>query len=98
MKKIIRPLTYLYFVFFGIILLSKTVNAYIDPATASYIIQITAAFFITVGVLLSALSTRTKLFFTKIKMRLMKEYYGNMAVSNDLNKGEPKSGAVAVAR
>jgi hypothetical protein len=95
MKKIIRPLTYLYFVFFGIILLSKTVNAYIDPATASYIIQVTAAFFITVGVLLSALSTRAKLFFTKIKMQLMKEYYGNMAVSNDLDKGEPKSGAVA---
>ncbi|HZJ75904.1 MAG TPA: sulfatase-like hydrolase/transferase [Clostridia bacterium] len=95
MKKNIRPLTYLYFAFFGMLLLSRTVNAYIDPATASYIIQITAAFFITIGVLLSALSTRVKLFFTKIKMQLIKEYYTRRAVTNDIEEGEPKSGTVA---
>lgn len=95
MKKNIRPLTYLYFVFFGIILLSKTVNAYIDPATASYIIQITAAFFITIGVFLSAFNTRVKLFFTKIKMQLMKEYYGRKAPANDTEEGVSKDGTIA---
>lgn len=95
MKKIVRPLTYLYFVFFGMLLLSKTVHAYIDPATASYIIQIIAAFFITAGVLLSALNTKVRLFFTKIKMQLMKEYYARRAVTNEAEEKAPKNGTIA---
>lgn len=92
MKKSTRILTYFYFTFFGAVFLSKTVNAYIDPATASYIIQITAAFFITIGVLLSSFSTRVKMLFTKIKMQLMKEYYSRRAATNSV-EGETKGTA-----
>lgn len=48
-------------------------QAYIDPATTSYIIQIVAAAFITLGVAFSSMTMRARLFFTKLKMKLMAE-------------------------
>lgn len=70
-----RPLRYIYSVLCVAMLLQTQVDAYIDPATTSYIIQIFAALFITLGVLFSALSTRVRLMFVKIKMKLLEEYY-----------------------
>ncbi len=64
---------YSYFVFFCLLLFSGSAQAYIDPATTSYIIQIVAAFFITLGVVLSAFTTRAKMAFTRLKMKLLEE-------------------------
>lgn len=46
MKKII---TYLYFGILTAIVLSANVNAYLDPSTTTYLIQIIAGVFIAVG-------------------------------------------------
>ena len=53
----------------------KDAKAYIDPATTSYIVQIVAAFFITLGVVFGMFTTRAKLFLTKIKMKILAEHY-----------------------
>ncbi|NLN81241.1 MAG: sulfatase-like hydrolase/transferase [Clostridiales bacterium] len=79
MRKKSKAFVYVYLTFFTAILLSRPVSAYIDPATTSYIIQIVAAAFITLGVVFSALTTKSKLFFIKIKMKLMEEYYSRKA-------------------
>ncbi len=64
---------YAYFVFFCLLLFSGSAQAYIDPATTSYIIQIVAAFFITLGVVFSAFTTRAKMALTKLRMKLLEE-------------------------
>lgn len=71
-------------------MLSVGASAYIDPATTSYIIQITAAFFITLGVFFTAFTTRARLFFVKIKMKLMEEYYRRQAGVAE-NEGVPST-------
>lgn len=74
-------------------LMAPTAAAYIDPATTSYIIQITAAFFITLGVFFAAFTMRARLLYTKIKMKLMEEFYSRRAQSRDAEDA-PASGSV----
>ncbi|HOO25573.1 MAG TPA: sulfatase-like hydrolase/transferase [Clostridiales bacterium] len=76
------------------LILSVGAAAYIDPATTSYIIQITAAFFITLGVFFTAFTTRARLFFIKIKMKLMEEYYRRKA-GNTEKEGTPSSDSLS---
>ena len=68
-----------YFTFFFLMLTTPTARAYLDPATTSYIIQIVAAFFITIGIFFSMFTTRAKLFLTKIKMKILEEHYKRSA-------------------
>lgn len=72
-----RFVWFLYFAFFITLLSTLSASAYIDPATTSYIIQVIAAIFITAGVVFGVFTTKVKMFFTKIKMKLMEEYYRN---------------------
>ncbi len=94
MRRIIRILKCGYFVFFLSIFFHGRSSAYIDPATSSYIIQIIAAFFITLGVVFSGFSARAKIFFTKIQMKLLEEKIKKEATSNDGEDNEPKHGTV----
>ena len=54
------------------VLCSNTAYAYIDPATTSYIIQIVAGLFISLGVLAGTLSTKIRVFFLNLRINLMK--------------------------
>ena len=58
-------------------------KAYIDPSTTSYIIQIIAAGFITLGVVFSMFTARAKLFFIKIKMKILTERYSALPQQNE---------------
>lgn len=89
MRKYIRPIRTLYIGLFAALLLMPRARAYIDPATTSYIIQIVAAFFITLGVLFTALSARARLFFVKIKMKFLEEHYRRKAA-----KASPRTAVV----
>ena len=71
-KKITRIV---YFTFWMSLVGLNDANAYIDPATTSYIVQIVAAFFITLGVVFGMFTTRAKLFLTKMKMKILAEHY-----------------------
>ncbi len=89
----------LYFSFFFIWLFSSSASAYIDPATTSYIIQIAAAFLITLGVVFSAFTTRVKIKLMDFRMKLLEEQLrrrarikargqGNQAEAMDLRREE----------
>lgn len=55
-----------------LVLCSNTAYAYIDPATTSYIIQIVAGLFISLGVLAGTLSAKIRVFFLNLRINLMK--------------------------
>lgn len=94
MRKLKKSLRVVYFLFFMGLFVTQSVSAYVDPATTSYIIQIIAAFFITMGVFFTAFAAKVKLWFLKIKMKFFEESVRRSAKGNEVRKGEPPTGTL----
>lgn len=56
-----------YFVFFGLLLTMRSADAYVDPATTSYLIQIVAGVFIAAGATVAIFWRKITFWFKKQK-------------------------------
>lgn len=90
----IRVLNIVYFSLCFLLFSTQNVHAYIDPATTSYIIQIVAAMFITLGVTLTAFTTKAKLFFLELRMKFIEEKVRREAGTSSTDSDEPQAGTI----
>lgn len=63
-----RGLALAFFCFFGCLMTTRTAQAYIDPATTSYVIQIVAGVVIACGAAVGVFWKKIKLAFSKRKL------------------------------
>lgn len=60
---------FLYFFFWATLLFMSTAQAYLDPAAVSYIIQIVAGLFITLGAVAGVFRKKIQLYFRNQKLK-----------------------------
>ena len=77
----------IYFLSCTLVLCSIPASAYIDPATTSYVIQIIAGLFISLGVVFGTFSAKIRVFFINLRVTLLKRKIAREAAKRA--KGNP---------
>ncbi|WMJ23885.1 hypothetical protein RBG61_04245 [Paludicola sp. MB14-C6] len=73
MKRMKRMLPIIYFSILTFIMVTPSVNAYLDAATTSYIIQVVAGVFIALGTVIGIFWKKITSFFKKLKIKAMEK-------------------------
>jgi uncharacterized membrane protein YciS (DUF1049 family) len=76
---------FLYFLFFGMLAMSRTSYCYIDPATTSYVIQIIAGVFIACGAITGIFWRKIRLFFRNAKLKRLEKKLSHEAEKRNTN-------------